>query len=112
KEKQKKALELVEKLKRDEMAKEEDKHEEDKKNLKADFEKQKEEIKKRITQPEQRGITLQEIDIKEREAFRQMSDKFLEQKSQKMAFYDRVIRIVKSIKKNETLEEDDYLFLK
>src|SRR5947207_1951777 len=52
KEKQKKALELVEKLKRDEMAKEEDKHEEDKKNLKADFEKQKEEIKKRITQPE------------------------------------------------------------
>ncbi len=112
KEKQKKAMEVLEKERKQEVDLAESEHEKKQKSLKADFDKQRGDITKKITHPEQRAIALQELDLKEKEEFKQLSDKFVETKGQKTAFYDRIIKIVKSLKKNETLEEDDYLFLK
>lgn len=112
KDKQKKAVEVLEKSRKQEIDVLEEEHAKKQKELKVIFDKQREDISKKITHPEQKAITLQELDLKEKEEFKQLSDKFVEQKSQKTAFYDRITRIVKSLKKNETLEEDDYLFLK
>ncbi len=112
KDKQKKALDVLEKSRKQEIDVIEEEHAKKQKTLKTTFDKQRDDITKRITHPEQKAITLQELDLKEKEEFKQLSDKFVEQKGQKTAFYDRITKIVKSLKKNETLEEDDYLFLK
>ncbi len=112
KEEQKKANDALEKLKAEEIQAEEEEHEKTKSKLKGELDKQKEGVEKKIGAKEQRELALQELDVREREEFRQLSDKFVEQKAHKAAFYDRVIRIVKSLKQNETLEEEDYLFLR
>lgn len=112
KEGQKKAMETLEKLKADEMKTEEEEHDKSKEKLKGELTKQKTGIEKKISAKEQRELAIQELDLREKEEFRQLSDKFVEQKAHKAAFYDRVLRIIKSLKQYETLEEDDYLFLR
>ncbi|MDO8497820.1 MAG: DNA-directed RNA polymerase subunit beta' [bacterium] len=112
KEKQKKSIEKIESLKKDDIKELEEKYEKEKEVLKDQFVKQKKETEKKISNPEQKEITLQEVDLKEREQYRHLSDSFAEQKAQRSSFYDRILKIMKSIKQNETMEEDDYLFLK
>jgi len=80
--------------------------------IKDDFDKQKEELLEKISNREQKEITRQEIDFKEREQLKLLSDKLTDQKAQKTAFYDRLMKTAKSIKTFDTLEEDDYLFFK
>ncbi len=108
----KKDIDILEDLKAKEVAAEEEKYEVNKQKLSDDFNNQKKQLEKRVTNPEQREIAAQEIDLKEREQFRQLSDKFVEEKSQRVAFFDRMIKIMKALKENDTLEEDDYLFLR
>jgi DNA-directed RNA polymerase subunit beta' len=112
KDEQKKALETLEGLKAEEIKTEEEAHEKTKSKLKGELDKQKTGIEKKITAKEARDLAMQELDLREREEFKSLSDKFVEQKAHKVAFYDRVIRIVKSVRANETLEEEDYLFLR
>lgn len=112
KDEQKKSIDALEELKNKEIAREEEIYEDNKSKLKNDYSKQKKDVEKKISNLEQREITLQEMDLKEREQYRQLSDTFVEQKSQRVAFYDRIIKIVKALKPNDTLEEDDYLFLR
>lgn len=112
KDEQKKTLEALEELKNKEIAAAEETYEQQKKDLREEFDKQKATAEKKLTNAEQRDLALQEMELKEREQFRQLSDIFVENKSQKAAVYERVIKIVKSLKPNDTLEEDDYLFLR
>jgi hypothetical protein len=51
----------------------------------------------------------EEIDFKEREQVKVLTDKLSERKSQTTALYDRMIKIIKSLKPLDTLEEDDSL---
>lgn len=112
KDEQKKTLEALEALKNKEIAAAEETYEQQKKDLRAEYDKQKATAEKKLSNVEQRDLALQEMELKEREQFRQLSDIFVENKSQKAAVYERVIKIVKSLKPNDTLEEDDYLFLR
>lgn len=110
--KQKETVAALEDLKTKDVQSQEEIYEQNKQKLRADFDKQKADITKKITSNEQREITLQELDLKEREQFRQLSDNFVEIKSQRIAIYDRVIKIVKTLSPHDTLEEDDFLFLR
>jgi DNA-directed RNA polymerase subunit beta' len=111
-EEQKKAIDMLEKLKAEEVKAEEEEHDKSKAKLKTELDKQRGGIEKKITAQEARDLAMQELDLREKEEFRQLSDKFVEQKAHKAAFYDRVIHIIKAVKPNETMEEEDYLFLR
>ncbi|NTU73067.1 DNA-directed RNA polymerase subunit beta', partial [Candidatus Roizmanbacteria bacterium] len=112
KEEQKNAVEKLENLKNEQIKIEEEKYEASKDKLREEYAKQKEDIKKKLSNVEQREIALQELDLKEREQYRVLSDDYVEEKSQKIAVYDRVVKIIKALKPNDTIEEDDYLFFK
>ena len=109
---QKEVVQALEDLKAKDIEVQEEIYKNNQSKLRGEFDKQKEDTAKKIGNAEQREITLQEIDLKEREQFRQLSDTFVELKSQRIAIYDRVIKIVKTLSKNDTLEEDDFLFLR
>lgn len=112
KDQQKVAMDRLEELKNEEIAKLDEQYEDQKENLRAEFNKQKESIKKKITSSEQQELALQENEIKEREQFKKLADLFLDRKSQKSAVYERIYKIVKSVKPHDVIEEDDYLFMK
>lgn len=112
KEEQKKALAKIEEMKADVVKIEEEKYEKNKKLLQQQYIEEKEAVKKKITHLEQREIALQEVDLKEREGFKRLSDNYIEQKAHQTAFFERIAKIIKSLKIYETIEEDDYLFFK
>ncbi|PIQ73543.1 DNA-directed RNA polymerase subunit beta' [Candidatus Roizmanbacteria bacterium CG11_big_fil_rev_8_21_14_0_20_36_8] len=102
----------LEKLKAIDVKKQEVWYEDEKTKLKKTYNNEKESIKKKISNTENREITLQEVDLKERASFRKLSDRYVERKSKYVAMYDRLIKVVKSLKLMDTFEEEDYLFLK
>lgn len=112
KDRQKEVAQALDELRQKEVDIQEEWYENEKQKLKTDYDTQRDEIKKKITNAEQLELTVQEIDLKEREQFRRLSDKFIELKSQHVAVYDRLIKVVKTVKPYDTLEEEDYLFLK
>ncbi|MFN4212362.1 MAG: DNA-directed RNA polymerase subunit beta' [Microgenomates group bacterium] len=111
-EKQKKAAEKLQEIKKQELKQLENLHNQKKENLENEFKKQKEELMKKITDREQKEIALQELDFKKREQIKFLSDQFVDDQSKKTAFFDRLIKIVKSLDTGNTIEEDDYIFLK
>lgn len=112
KEKQASVSEVLEKLKDKETKEIETEHRKEKEKLQESFVLQEKEIGKRIINQEQKEIAIQEVELKAREQIRLLSEKFIELKSKKIAFYDRIIKITKTVKPLDTIEEDDYLFLK
>jgi DNA-directed RNA polymerase subunit beta' len=112
KDKQKKAMQIVDEAKKDEFKKLEDIYNKEKEKVENDFTREKEELTEKITNKEQREITLQEIDFKSREQLKLVADKFGDQKAKKTAFFDRLIKVIKSLKPLDTVEEDDYLYLR
>ena len=112
KDKQKRAHQQLEKLAKQKLEQLDAELEKEKDKLADEFAKQKQEIEKNIGAKEQRELTVQEMQVKEKEKFRQLTDKFVEKKAQSTAFFDRLLKIVKSIRINDTLEEDDYLYLR
>lgn len=112
KDKQVVVSDALEKMREDEIKVQEEWYEGEKQKLADEYNKQKKETNKKITQAEQKEIAIQEIDLKEREQLKKLSDKFVERKSQHIAIYDRLIKVVKSLRPFDTLEEEDYLFLK
>ncbi|OGK62008.1 DNA-directed RNA polymerase subunit beta' [Candidatus Roizmanbacteria bacterium RIFOXYB2_FULL_38_10] len=112
KEKQKKTVHQLDDMNKKELATIEEEYEKEKQKLKEIFIKQREEIDKKISHKEQKEIAFQELDLKEREKFLMLSDKYIEEKAKKTAYLDRVIKTVKALKPNDVLEEEDYLFLR
>ncbi len=112
KDKQKETVDALDKIREDESAKQEEWYEGEKQKLAKEYKKQRDDVEKKITAPEQRELAIQEIDLKEREQLRRLSDKFVERKSQHIAVYDRLIKVVKTLRPMDILEEEDYLFLK
>jgi len=110
KDKQKESAAGIEELKKEEIKKLEEQYKVEKEKVEITIEKQKDDLLKKIPNQEQRDITQQEFDLKSREQLKALSDKFTEQKSQKSAYYDRLMKIIKSIRQLDTLEEDDFLF--
>ena len=110
--KQKKTAVALDEYKQKEIKKEEEQHEKDKDEVRLSFDKQKAALEKKLSNKEQAAIALQELSLKEKEQYKQVSNKFIEKKAQKTAFFDRVIKIVKSLRQNDLLEEDDYLYLR
>ena len=111
-ERQKEVTSTLEKIRDEDIAKKEEEYEQEKKAFKARFDKEKKQVGGKITNAEQKEITLQELDLKERESFRRLSDKFIERKSKFVAMYDRLIKVVKNLNPLDVFEEEDYLFLK
>ena len=85
---QKEVVQALEDLKAKDIEVQEEIYKNNQSKLRGEFDKQKEDTAKKIGNAEQREITLQEIDLKEREQFRQLSDTFVELKSQRIAIYD------------------------
>ncbi len=112
KDKQKEVGDALDKMREEEAARQEEWYEQEKMKLAKEFTKQREDIEKKISGAEQKELAIQEIDLKERENLRRLSDKFVERKSQHIAIYERLGKVVKSLKPFDTLEEEDYLFLK
>ena len=112
KDKQKLALNKLEKYRDETLKQIDEEYEKNKDVLRNDFAKQKKTLKKNINNKEQRELTLQEINIKEKGKIRVISEQAVEKKGHNNSYYDRLIKIVKNIKVNNTLEEDDYLFFR
>lgn len=112
KDKQKKVAASLEKCKEEEIKGEEEKYEKGKAEIRRDYEKQRTDLAKRITNNEQKELAMQEIDLKEREQNKHVQDTYQEKKSQKTAFFDRLTRIIKSMRIGQTIEEDDYLYIR
>ena len=112
KDEQKKTMHELETMSKGEIKKLDEEYEVRKQELKKSFVDQKESAVKKITNKEQKEITVQELDLKEREKFRLLSDKYIEDKAKRTAFLDRIYKTVKVLKVNDTFEEEDYLFLR
>jgi DNA-directed RNA polymerase subunit beta' len=112
KDKQKKATKTIDEFQKDELKILEEEHVKNEEKIKKDFEKEYSLLKEKINNQEQWEITKQEVDFKQREQLKLASNIYSEKKSKKEAFYDRILKIIKSAKPNDVVEEDDYLFLK
>lgn len=84
----------------------------EKQSVRENFDKQKEAIKKKLSNKEQQDIAFVELDLKEKEQLKQLSNKYSERKSQKSVFFDRILKIIKTIQAFDVLEEEDYLYLR
>ena len=111
-EKQKKTIEKLNDFKKKEVEVFEEELKKEKDVLRISFEKQTKALEKKLTNKEQKEIALQELQLKEKEQFKQLSNKQAEKKAQRVAFFDRIVKLVKSLRANDLIEEDDYLYLK
>ncbi len=112
KEKQKKALQALDEAKKEEFRQLETEYKQREEKVHAEFDKQKKDLQEKNINKEQKEITKQEIEFKEREQLKILADESAEQKTKKTAFFDRLVKMAKSIKALDTMEEDDYLYLK
>jgi len=112
KDKQKIALTKLETLRDETLKQIDEEYEKNKEILRSEYTKQKEVLKKNINNQEQRELTLQEISVKEKEKIRVISEQTVEKRAHNNSYYDRLIKLIKNIKSNDTLEEDDYLFFR
>ncbi|MBI2049343.1 DNA-directed RNA polymerase subunit beta', partial [Candidatus Roizmanbacteria bacterium] len=112
KDKQKKSADKIDSLKKKATEEIEEQLEEEKDELRKSFEKQKKGIEKKLSHKEQRDIAVSELELKEKEGYKQLANKYSEKKSQSTGFFDRITKIIKSLKMSDVLEEDDYLYLK
>ncbi len=109
---QKKAVKTIEDNQKEELTKLEETHIKEDEKIKQDFEKQYQQFKEKINNREQWEITKQEVDFKQREQLKLSSNLYVDRKSKRAAFFERILKIIKSIKPFEVMEEDDYLYLK
>ncbi len=112
KEKQKKAVKTIEEVSKGELKALEEDFKKQEEKIKAEFKKQYQQTEAKIGNKEQWEITRQEIDFKEREQLKLISNQFTERKTKKTAFFDRLVKLIRSMDVFDVLEEDDYLYLK
>ncbi|OGK15367.1 DNA-directed RNA polymerase subunit beta' [Candidatus Roizmanbacteria bacterium RIFCSPHIGHO2_01_FULL_39_12c] len=112
KEKQKQSIKIIQDLEKNEIDNLESEHRVNQDRTEAEFKKQKSDLLEKIANKEQREIAEQELEFKLREQLKLLSDKFIDQKNQKSSFFDRLIKIMRSLKYLNTIEEDDFLYMK
>lgn len=112
KEKQKETQKKLEDFKKLEIDVEEEELKKQKEDLHKDYINQRDGLDKKLSHTEQKELAMQELDLKEKEQSKKLSNKYIEKKSQISAFFDRIIKITKSLKQFDVIEEEDYLFLK
>lgn len=77
----------------------------------AQFDKEREDVKKRITGSEAAGLALSELDLKEREDIAKLETKFADEKGKIQEIVNWLVNTVKAIRPLTTLTEDEYLRL-
>ncbi|PJC82058.1 DNA-directed RNA polymerase subunit beta', partial [Candidatus Roizmanbacteria bacterium CG_4_8_14_3_um_filter_36_10] len=112
KEKQKSAIKVLELEKKTVLKELQETYKKEEAKIKDEFSKQREKLLEKIGNSEQKEITRQEINFKEREQIKLLTDKEIDQKAQKTAFYNRLIKTAKNLSTFDTIEEDDFLFFK
>src|SRR3989338_5366253 len=112
KEKQKETHKKLEELKKGETDVEEEILKKQKEDLHKTYVSQREDLEKKLSNNEQKELAMQELDLKEKEQSKKLSNKYIEKKSQISAFYDRILKITKSLNQFDVIEEEDHLFLK
>ncbi|MCS7093085.1 MAG: DNA-directed RNA polymerase subunit beta' [Patescibacteria group bacterium] len=112
KEKQQKALKVIEEDQKEVLKKIEDEQKKVIERNNLEFENEINQLKGKISKKEQWEIARQEIEFKKRERLTALTNEYLEKKNRKSAFFERITKIVKAIRPNDTLEEEDFLYLK
>jgi len=110
--KQKETIKILKEIQKKEEEEIEKKYAVKKEELEKKIEEEKEQLFKKISSEEQKIIAGEELDFKKRNQLKIISDEYIEEKSQKTAFFERLIKTVKNLKPFDTLEEEDYLYLK
>lgn len=78
------------------------------KKLKEDQEK----VKQRIKNKDQQMIALKEIEFENRKKLKRALDEVANKESETIAFFDRLTKVVKALKRLSHIEEEDYLYLR
>lgn len=81
-------------------------------DLGAKEEKEAKDIKKKMSNPDQQHIALQELEHKYKQKKLALANDFNEKKAIQDDYYDKLVKLVKTIKPMTALEEDDYLALR
>jgi DNA-directed RNA polymerase subunit beta' len=110
--KQKEAVRVLKEIQKKEEEEIEKKYELKKEEVEKKTAEEKELAFKKISSQEQRIIISEELDFKKRNQLKILSDEYIEEKSQKTAFFERLIKTIRNLKPFDTLEEEDYLYLK
>ncbi len=112
KDKQKEVVKKIKELKRLDIEKLEEEYKSKKQELKSRLAEEKAKISKKIKHQERKELTIQEIELKYKEKAKVLSNENVNRKSQKIAYFDRLIKAARTLKPMSTLEENDYLFFK
>ena len=112
KDNQKKTLKVIDQLQKDELKKIEEDFIKREEEINGNFEKQYQQLEKKIVNREQWEIAKQEVEFKKREQLKLLSNEQTDTKTKKSAYFERVSKIARSIKPFDVIEEDDYLFFK
>ena len=112
KEKKEKTVEELKKLKEQEVEQIEREHKKLKKEYEEKLAAEKKKLEKKIKNKEQLHIALREIEYEMRKKLKLASDEYISRKSERIAFFDNLMKVVKSLKPLSTLEEEYYLYLK
>ncbi|HEX7542902.1 MAG TPA: DNA-directed RNA polymerase subunit beta' [Patescibacteria group bacterium] len=112
KDNQKKTLKFIDELQKDELKKIEDDFIKREEEINGNFEKQYQQLEKKIANREQWEIAKQEVEFKKREQLKLLSNEQTDTKTKKSAYFERVSKIARSIRPFDVIEEDDYLFFK
>jgi DNA-directed RNA polymerase subunit beta' len=111
-EKMEEVVKKLEKIKIEEIKKIEEEHKQKIILFDKEVEQEREAIRKKLQNKEQREIALQELELKIKERKKILTDELLNKKAQQATFFDLLIKKVNSLKPLEVLEEDYYLYLK
>ncbi|KXK09100.1 MAG: DNA-directed RNA polymerase subunit beta' [Microgenomates bacterium OLB22] len=105
------ALKRIDDVTKEEMAKLDDWHKARKDEIKAEEDKAKQDTSKKVKSKDQLDLTLHEVEFKFRERLASLQQQYDEKKNEKMVYFERIHKIVKSLGRIDILEEEDYAFL-
>ncbi len=109
-----KRLESVKKLEETsskEIASVEEWHTAQKNLIEEEEKKAKQDIEGKVKNKEQAELTIAELQFKFRERYTSLSQRYNERKTEKLIFFERLSKLIKSVETLETFEEEDYLYL-
>lgn len=112
KDKQKKAIQVIQNDQKEKLKQLDEQQKKDVEEMEKKFEKEIKETEKYLSNKEQWEIVKQEIEFKKREQLKLLENAYLEKKSKQTAFFERILKTIKNIQPLETIEEEDYLYLK
>lgn len=109
-----KRIECVKKLEEvssNEIKEIDDWHSQQKKLIEAEEAQSKKDVSDKVKNKEQAELTIAEIGFKFREKYTTLSQRYAEKKTEKQIFFERIVKLAKSIGNLEIVEEEDYMYL-